>query len=502
MMSSGTAPSPASRKTLCIGMATYDDFDGVYFTAQSIRLYHPEVTAQTEILVVDNHPDGPCAAELKALEHWIDGYRYFPWNRTAGTSVRDLVFREAHAEFVLCVDSHVLFAPGALRRLIDYLDANPQTPDLLQGPLVYDDLRTFSTHMEPRWSCGMYGVWGTDPRGADPDAPPFEILMQGLGMFGCRRSAWPGFNPRLKGFGSEEGYIQEKFRRAGGRALCLPFLRWVHRFGRPMGERYANRWEDRVRNYLIVADELGRDASDVVAHFREQIGADATDRIVAEVAEELRNPFDFFDAIYCINLDREGERWQSVLRQFDRVGIGKRVRRFAAFDTPNHHVGCALSHRTIVREANTQGLRNVLVFEDDVILTTDVLSHLNIAVREIDGRDWNLLYLGACRWDHRFPMVEGCTRLEQAGPVTTSHAVAYHASIYDRILEDAPADLASMEDWLKIHHGIDQYYAFCISEKKLLVAPVVATQLAILSLESPDMIERISGQIGAAACPG
>jgi len=487
-------------KTLCIGMATYDDYDGVYFTAQSIRLHHPEVTAQTEILVIDNHPDGPCAAELKGLEHWIEGYRYFPWSRTAGTSVRDLVFREANAEFVLCVDSHVLFMPGALRRLIDYLDANPHTPDLLQGPLVYDDLKTFSTHMEPRWSCGMYGVWGTDPRGADPDAPPFEILMQGLGVFGCRRAAWPGFNPRLRGFGAEEGYIQEKFRRAGGRTLCLPFLRWVHRFGRPMGERYANCWEDRVRNYLIVADELGRDGADVIAHFREQIGADATDRIAAAVAEELRNPFDFFDAIYCINLDRETGRWESVMRQFDRVGVGRRVRRFAAFETPaNHHVGCALSHRAVVREAKAQGLRNVLVFEDDVILTTDALARLDTAVREIDGRAWNLLYLGGCRWEHRFPMVEGCTGLEQAGPVTCAHAVAYHQSIYDRILEDAPADADSMEDWLKIHHGIDQYYAFCLPEKKFLLAPAVATQLAILPLESADMVARISGQVGAAA---
>ena len=28
---------------LTIGMATYDDFDGVYFTIQSLRLHHAEV---------------------------------------------------------------------------------------------------------------------------------------------------------------------------------------------------------------------------------------------------------------------------------------------------------------------------------------------------------------------------------------------------------------------------------------------------------------------------
>jgi hypothetical protein len=140
---------------LTIGMATYDDYDGVYFTGQSIRLYHPEVTAETEILVVDNHPEGPCAEELRSLQNWIGGYRYFPWNRTSGTSIRDLVFREAKGDYVLCTDSHVLFTPGSLRKLIDYFNAHPETLDLLQGSLLYDDLRTISSHMEPRWSTGM-----------------------------------------------------------------------------------------------------------------------------------------------------------------------------------------------------------------------------------------------------------------------------------------------------------------------------------------------------------
>jgi len=492
-MSPLTKPSPTAAKPLCIGMATYDDYDGVYFTAQSIRLYHPEVTPETEILVIDNHPDGPCASELKALGNWIEGYRYIPWSRTPGTSVRDIVFREANAEFVLCVDSHVLFVPGALRKLLDYLAANPQTPDLLQGPLLYDDLRTLSTHMEPRWSCGMYGVWGNDERAADPNAPPFEVVMQGLGVFGCRRTAWPGFNPRLQGFGSEEGYIQEKFRRAGGRALCLPFLRWVHRFGRPLGARYENSWEDRIRNYLIVANELGRDGSDVVEHFRAYLGAESADRIVADVSEELHNPFDFFDAIYCINLNEATDRWRSVSGQFERVGIARRIRRFSAIATPaNCYIGCALSHRAIVHEARRQGLKHVLVFEDDVILTEDAPSHLHTALRELNGRDWDFLYLGACRWEHKFPLVEGCTRLEHAGPVTTTHAIAYRESSYDRILAEVPADARSMEEWLKTHHGIDQYYAFSINEKKYLLSPVIATQPSILSLESESVKQRIA----------
>ena len=65
-------------KKMTIGMATYDDYDGVYFSLQAIRLYHPEILDDTELLVIDNHPDGPCGEALKALENWIPNYRYVP----------------------------------------------------------------------------------------------------------------------------------------------------------------------------------------------------------------------------------------------------------------------------------------------------------------------------------------------------------------------------------------------------------------------------------------
>ena len=479
--------------TLTIGMATHDDYDGVYFTAQSIRLHHPEITDETEILVINNDPDGACAEELQGLQDWITGYRYLPWDRTSGTSVRDIIFREAQGEYALCVDSHVLFPSGSLRKLIDYFYANPETCDLLQGPLLYDDMRTTSSHMEPQWSAGMFGVWGSDPRADDPDAEPFEIEMQGLGVFACRRDAWPGFNPRLAGFGSEEGYIQEKFRQAGGRALCLPFLRWLHRFGRPMGVRYRNDWEDRIRNYLIVARELGRDPSEMIQHFREYIGADLADRIVASASSQLDNPFNFFDAIYCINLDSATDRWQSVMARFEALGIASRIRRFPAIPTPsNPHIGCGLSHRAIVEEAQRLGLKNVLVFEDDVVFTGDACLHLKTALQELEGRDWGLLYLGACRWEHTFPLATGCTRLEQVGPVTTCHAIAYHESTYCRLLQEVPSDSVNMQAWLQVHLGIDQYYASTIRERKYMISPVIATQENLLAYEPVDVRQRIS----------
>ncbi len=468
-------------------MAVYDDYDGVYFTVQAVRLYHPEVADEIEFVVVDNHPSGPCAGDLKALGNSTPNYRYVPFDGQQGTAVRDAVFREASAPFVLCTDCHVLFAPGSLRKLLDYFIANTNTPDLLQGPLLYDDFRTLSTHMDPVWRAGMYGIWGADPRAANPAAAPFEIELQGLGVFACRKSAWPGFNPRLRGFGGEEGYIHEKFRRAGGRTLCLPFLRWVHRFGRPMGVPYPNTWEDRIRNYMIIAEELGRDPAPALDHFRAHLGRGPADAIISRVCAELRDPFHFFDAIFCINLASRADRWRSVSARFERLGIAQRVRRYEAIAMPNPHAGQALSHRAILAQAREQGFQNVLVLEDDVQFTSDVSAGLQAALADLEGRDWQLLYLGACRWNREVAPLEGARRIAAAGPVTCTHALAYHRSVYGRILDAVPESPAACEAWLAQHHGIDQFYAFSLNAQKFLLSPVVATQRNILPMESPEV---------------
>jgi hypothetical protein len=267
---------------LTVGMATYQDFDGVYFTVQALRLYQD--LKDVEILVIDNYG---CADTRQFVESWSGG-RYVLAKDAVGTAApRDRIFREARGEAVLVCDCHVLFAPESIARLKQFFQAHPYCPDLLQGPLVYDDLKNQATHFEPVWRAEMWGVWGSDPRGSNPDAEPFEISMQGLGVFSCRKSAWPGLNPRFRGFGGEEGYLHEKFRRAGGKCLCLPWLRWVHRFGRPAGPKYPVQLEDRVRNYFIGHVELGLDLNPVFEHFLEFL---PPKRLAALASEALGEP--------------------------------------------------------------------------------------------------------------------------------------------------------------------------------------------------------------------
>lgn len=256
-----------SRK-LTIGLLTHDDFDGAYFTIQSIRLHHPEVLHQIEFVVVDNNPDSPQGKAIQKFANWVkEPIKYIPHSTSTGTALRNLVFEHATTPYVLCLDSHVLLAPTSLAQLIAFLDTH-DTVDLLQGPMLSDNLRDVQTHMEPVWREGMWGIWAVNPIGVDPTSQPFEIPAMGMGLFVCRRDAWLGFNPKFKGFGGEECYIHEKFRQAGRKTLCLPFLRWLHRFPRPAGPSYPVRWADRIFNYLVGHAELRLDPSPVLGHFR------------------------------------------------------------------------------------------------------------------------------------------------------------------------------------------------------------------------------------------
>jgi hypothetical protein len=101
----------------------------------------------------------------------------------------------------------------------------------------------------------------------DPSITSFGIPGMGLGLFACRREAWVGFPAECRGFGGEELSVHETFRQAGGHALCLPWLRWWHRFGHPAGRGYNPTTHDKVRNYVIWFTRLNRDLEPIRAHF-------------------------------------------------------------------------------------------------------------------------------------------------------------------------------------------------------------------------------------------
>jgi len=268
------------KKILTVGMATYDDYDGVFFTIQSLRMYHEICNSDAvEYIVLDTNPSGEHGKEVKKLvETGMNGRgKYIAKNNGNISSFNKYeIVDYAMGKYVLILDCHVLLQKDAIE--------NKNCKDLIQGPLLYDDLINVSTHFKEVWRGDMYGVWDTNKEAYDKKEP-FEIPMNGMGLCSFERKNWPGISRHFKGFGGEEGYIAEKFRFNGGKNICLPTLKWNHRFGRPNGVKYRLVLEDRIWNYFVGWLEIYKNPEhhmiqDTYNHFKKRIPISSLDNIL------------------------------------------------------------------------------------------------------------------------------------------------------------------------------------------------------------------------------
>lgn len=276
-------------KKLTIGMATYDDFDGVFFSVQALRMYHePCRRGEVEFVVLDGNPKGEHGKACKSFMASVGG-KYAPFEGTISSFNKYRIAEHSSSKYVLILDCHVLIQEGGLDRLLGYFAENPSCRDLVQGPLLYDDLQNISTHFDPVWRGDMYGVWGTN-REAYDKGEPFEIKMQGMGLLAFEREFWPGVGEHFLGFGGEEGYVAEKFRLNGGKNVCLPKLGWNHRFGRPGGVPYRLVLEDRIWNYIVGWMELYKNPEHemirgAVDHFKGKVDPKTMEDMVRRAGE-------------------------------------------------------------------------------------------------------------------------------------------------------------------------------------------------------------------------
>ena len=276
------------KKLLTIGMATYDDYDGVFFTIQSLRMHHELCNSDAvEYIVLDTNSSGSHGKEVKKfLANGLSGKSKYIEKTSGNISSFNKyeIVNHASGKYVLILDCHVLIQNNGIDRLLDYYAENKNCKNLVQGPLLYDDLRNVSTHFKKEWRGSMYGVWDTN-RELYERKQPFEIPMNGMGLCSFERKNWPGISPHFKGFGGEEGYIAEKFRLNGGKNICLPTLGWNHRFGRPSGVKYPLILEDRIWNYFIGWLEITKDPEHEVIrgayeHFKDKIPPGSIDHIL------------------------------------------------------------------------------------------------------------------------------------------------------------------------------------------------------------------------------
>lgn len=131
----------------------------------------------------------------------------------------------------------------------------------------------------------------------------FEIPAMGLGFYAFRKEAWPGFNKDVWGFGGEEIFIHELFRKNGGRAVCDPNSPWWHRWGKTDQGNYPNSQWYKCRNYILEYKQLGWDTEELRKHFVEEQGMRLNEFniLLADPVNRMHGPDDSFHQPIMVN---------------------------------------------------------------------------------------------------------------------------------------------------------------------------------------------------------
>lgn len=187
----------------------------------------------------------------------------------------------------------------------------------------------------------------------------------------------------------------------------------------------------------------------------------------------MENPFDYFDEMYCINLDDRTDRWEHAQKEFERAGILDRVKRFSAIRESDGRVGIIKSNLAIVKLAKEKGLKNVLVFEDDVtFIVQNPQEILTKSIEQVGKLEWSLFYLGANTHEKLIKIKPNLILLKNAFAV---HSMAYSHKVYDSFIKkyEGLNKISTMEDILDVYLArVYQHKYVC-----LMVNPMMTTQM-------------------------
>ncbi len=178
---------------------------------------------------------------------------------------------------------------------------------------------------------------------------------------------------------------------------------------------------------------------------------------------------DFFEHIFCINLERRPDRMEQSKIEFEKHGL--QVQFITAVDgneievkpvktvdsiATKGEIGCTLSHLKVVQLAKSMELKNCLILEDDVSFCENVNFYFHDFLSQIKP-NWDMLYLGGV---HHGKIENISENIIKTDNTYTTHAYAIKDTMYDAIITvlNKPNTIADIA--LSSLHKKNNCYAF------------------------------------------
>lgn len=180
---------------------------------------------------------------------------------------------------------------------------------------------------------------------------------------------------------------------------------------------------------------------------------------------------EYFDKIYCINLDRRPDRWKKCSDLFQRDGII--VNKFSAIDKNNiknesnitdGQLACLSSHWNILNKALKEGYKKILIFEDDVSFDEGLNSFFENNLVDVPD-DWKFLYFGG---NHLNGLIHVENNVFRMNSSLTTHAYAIKCDIIPQILHLIAEANAPIDVYYAAFHRVFPSYVLKNGEKSVV----------------------------------
>jgi len=151
----------------------------------------------------------------------------------------------------------------------------------------------------------------------------------------------------------------------------------------------------------------------------------------------------YFDKIYCINLDRRKDRWDETVNELNKWGLLNQVERYSAIDgntikdnkfrINNGELGLLNTHLDIIKDAKTKNYKSILLLEDDIEFTKEILNLDNYF--DVLPKDWDILWFGGNHNKHmgnKLNLIND--KIIKCNMTYSTHSIAFNNSSFDVIL--------------------------------------------------------------------
>lgn len=156
---------------------------------------------------------------------------------------------------------------------------------------------------------------------------------------------------------------------------------------------------------------------------------------------------DFFDRAYVINLPSRIDRRQEIEKELEGAEIPLKLGKVELFpaikpDKADPFVsvgtkGCFLSHLNILKKAKADGLKNVLILEDDLRFQKKFKQYGDLLAQELSKRDWHIVHFGFFFPDRSLPYSKDEIPTLKPCPdeIQGTHFYAVNGNVIDQLID-------------------------------------------------------------------